>query len=88
MSIKQLLTAFLFSGAAPLTLELVDALWNRLQIPVTQGYGMTELTGGTFLQVSSKLNIFIDVLELIFYRDQKTGKALSEPLVRFCPIYR
>ncbi|KAE9379106.1 acetyl-CoA synthetase-like protein [Stipitochalara longipes BDJ] len=38
------------AGAAPVAHELVDALWNRLKIPVKQGYGMTELTVITFLQ--------------------------------------
>jgi long-subunit acyl-CoA synthetase (AMP-forming) len=39
------------TGAAPVARELVDALWKRLKIPVKQGYGMTELTVLTFLQV-------------------------------------
>jgi acyl-CoA synthetase (AMP-forming)/AMP-acid ligase II len=42
-----------------LTLELVDALWNRLKIPVKQGYGMTEQTVATFCQVRCKPNGFI-----------------------------
>lgn len=69
-----------FSGAAPLTLELVDALWNRLKIPVKQGYGMTELTVVTFLQVSHKLNTFIGPSNLNPHRNQKTGEAKSDLL--------
>jgi len=30
------------SGAAPLTRELTEALWDRLKIPVKQGYGLSE----------------------------------------------
>jgi 4-coumarate--CoA ligase len=32
----------LHSGAAPLTRELTEALWNRLKIPVKQGFGLSE----------------------------------------------
>ncbi|KAG3086919.1 putative 4-coumarate--CoA ligase 2 [Phytophthora cactorum] len=35
----------LASGAAPLGDELVDAIQNRLELPVLQSYGMTELAG-------------------------------------------
>lgn len=30
------------SGAAPLTGELIDLVWNRLKIAVKQGYGLSE----------------------------------------------
>lgn len=30
------------SGAAPLTSELTEAVWQRLKIPVKQGYGLSE----------------------------------------------
>ncbi|KAK0617883.1 hypothetical protein B0T17DRAFT_314331 [Bombardia bombarda] len=30
------------SGAAPLTRELTEAVWDRLKIPVKQGYGLSE----------------------------------------------
>lgn len=30
------------SGAAPLTAELIDLVWNRLKIAVKQGYGLSE----------------------------------------------
>ena len=33
---------FLHSGAAPLTRELTEALWDRLKIPVKQGFGLSE----------------------------------------------
>ena len=32
----------LHSGAAPLTRELTEAVWNRLKIPVKQGFGLSE----------------------------------------------
>jgi acyl-CoA synthetase (AMP-forming)/AMP-acid ligase II len=32
----------LHSGAAPLTRELTDAVWNRLRVPVKQGFGLSE----------------------------------------------
>ncbi|KAK3362223.1 hypothetical protein B0T25DRAFT_442971 [Lasiosphaeria hispida] len=32
----------LHSGAAPLTRELTEAVWKRLQIPVKQGFGLSE----------------------------------------------
>ncbi len=35
---------FIMSGAAPLGPELTDQVANRLSVPVTQGYGMTELS--------------------------------------------
>ena len=40
-----------FSAAAPLTLELVKAVWNRLKIPVKQGYGLSETSPGVLIQV-------------------------------------
>ncbi|OCK84129.1 4-coumarate-CoA ligase-like protein [Lepidopterella palustris CBS 459.81] len=38
------------SGAAPLTKELVEALYNRLKIPVKQGYGLSETSPTTHMQ--------------------------------------
>ncbi|QSZ35238.1 hypothetical protein DSL72_008107 [Monilinia vaccinii-corymbosi] len=38
------------SGAAPLTRELVDAVYARLKIPVKQGYGLSETSPTTHLQ--------------------------------------
>jgi acyl-CoA synthetase (AMP-forming)/AMP-acid ligase II len=35
---------FIMSGAAPLGPELTDQVASRLDVPVTQGYGMTELS--------------------------------------------
>ncbi|KAF4614402.1 hypothetical protein G7Y89_g15334 [Cudoniella acicularis] len=38
------------SGAAPLTRELVDAVWKRLKIPIKQGYGLSETSPTTHVQ--------------------------------------
>lgn len=38
------------SGAAPLTKELVDAVYNRLKIPIKQGYGLSETSPTTHAQ--------------------------------------
>jgi len=41
----------LHSGAAPLTRELTETLWNRLKIPVKQGYGLSETAAVTHMQL-------------------------------------
>jgi len=41
----------LHSGAAPLTRELIETLWNRLKIPVKQGYGLSETAAATHMQL-------------------------------------
>ncbi|KAL5389743.1 hypothetical protein DPSP01_002235 [Paraphaeosphaeria sporulosa] len=38
------------SGAAPLTKELVDAVYDRLKIPIKQGYGLSETSPTTHTQ--------------------------------------
>lgn len=38
------------SGAAPLTKDLVDAVYNRLKIPIKQGYGLSETSPTTHTQ--------------------------------------
>ncbi|MCJ1313400.1 hypothetical protein MMC25_007078 [Agyrium rufum] len=38
------------SGAAPLTKELVDAVYNRLKVPIKQGYGLSETSPTTHTQ--------------------------------------
>ncbi|KAK8139628.1 hypothetical protein PG984_000751 [Apiospora sp. TS-2023a] len=41
---------WLNSGAAPLTAELVDAVWERLTVPTKQGYGLSETAPVTHMQ--------------------------------------
>ncbi|KAI0137007.1 putative phenylacetyl-CoA ligase [Xylariales sp. AK1849] len=41
---------WLNSGAAPLTHELINGLWERLTVPVKQGYGLSETSPVTHLQ--------------------------------------
>lgn len=38
------------SGAAPLTHEIVQAVWDRLKIPIKQGYGLSETSPTTHVQ--------------------------------------
>lgn len=38
------------SGAAPLTKDLVEAMYARLKIPVKQGYGLSETSPTTHMQ--------------------------------------
>lgn len=40
------------SSAAPLTVDLVEMLYNRLRIPIKQGYGLSEASPGVATQVS------------------------------------
>ncbi|KAK4129573.1 acetyl-CoA synthetase-like protein [Parathielavia appendiculata] len=41
----------LHSGAAPLTRELTEAVWNRLKVPVKQGFGLSETCAFVCCQV-------------------------------------
>jgi acyl-CoA synthetase (AMP-forming)/AMP-acid ligase II len=38
------------SGAAPLTKDLVDATYNRIKVPIKQGYGLSETSPTTHTQ--------------------------------------
>ena len=38
-------------GAAPLTRELVEAVYKRLKIRIKQGYGLSETSPSTHVQV-------------------------------------
>ncbi|KAF9883239.1 hypothetical protein FE257_003833 [Aspergillus nanangensis] len=44
----------LISGAAPLTKELVEAVYDRLNVPVKQGYGLSETSPATHNQLWDK----------------------------------
>lgn len=43
-------------GAAPLTCELVETVYERLKIPVKQGYGLSETSPVTHTQVNCSLS--------------------------------
>ncbi len=47
------------SGAAPLTKDLVDAVYSRLRIPIKQGYGLSETSPTTHTQPWSDWNTTI-----------------------------
>ena len=49
----------LHSGAAPLTSELTEAVWERLKIPVKQGYGLSETSPVCHVQGSDEWAKFI-----------------------------
>ncbi|KAF2749927.1 4-coumarate-CoA ligase-like protein [Sporormia fimetaria CBS 119925] len=64
------------SGAAPLTKELVEALYARLKIPVKQGYGLSETSPTTHTQAWEDWNTSIgSVGTLLPYQ---TAKYMSE----------
>lgn len=42
------------SGAAPLTQELVEAVYKRLKVPIKQGYGLSETSPTTHTQVGKR----------------------------------
>jgi acyl-coenzyme A synthetase/AMP-(fatty) acid ligase len=64
------------SGAAPLTKELVEALYARLKIPVKQGYGLSETSPTTHTQPWEEWNKSIgSVGALLPYQ---TAKYMSE----------
>ena len=48
----------LVSGAAPLTRDLVDAVWNKLKIKVKQAYGLSETSPATHIQVRYTFSFF------------------------------
>jgi len=47
------------SGAAPLTKDLVDAVYNRLKVPIKQGYGLSETSPTTHTQPWQDWNVTI-----------------------------
>ncbi|EFX02856.1 phenylacetyl-ligase [Grosmannia clavigera kw1407] len=47
------------SGGAPLTTELATALWDRLKIPVKQGYGLSETSSLSHMQTPDEWGKFM-----------------------------
>jgi 4-coumarate--CoA ligase len=54
------------SGAAPLTQELVEAVYKRLKVPVKQGYGLSETSPTTHTQPWSEWNKTIGSVGRLF----------------------
>ena len=42
----------LMCGAAPMTHELVEAMYQRIKVPIKQAYGLSETSPGAVAQVS------------------------------------
>jgi len=45
----------LHAAAAPLTRELTMAVWERLRIPVKQGFGLSEASPATHIQMPDEV---------------------------------
>ena len=58
------------SGAAPLTQELVEAVYKRLSVPIKQGYGLSETSPSTHTQVGKST-------QESFFRNSKAYKLQS-----------
>ncbi|KAL1877094.1 hypothetical protein VTK73DRAFT_8902 [Phialemonium thermophilum] len=56
----------LHSGAAPLTKELTEAVWNRLKTPVKQGYGLSETSPITHAQRTEEWAKFMGSVGKLF----------------------
>ncbi|KAF2652276.1 4-coumarate-CoA ligase-like protein [Lophiostoma macrostomum CBS 122681] len=70
------------SGAAPLTRELVDSVYNRLTIPIKQGYGLSETSPTTHTQPWSDWNKTIgSVGTLLPYQTAKYMSAEEKEVV-------
>jgi 4-coumarate--CoA ligase len=63
------------SGAAPLTKELVDAVYNRLNIPIKQGYGLSETSPTTHTQPWDRWQSTIGSVGLLL--PNQTAKYMS-----------
>lgn len=50
-------------GAAPLTRELVEAVYKRLKVPIKQGYGLSETSPTTHTQVGALPGFTFDMLK-------------------------
>jgi acyl-CoA synthetase (AMP-forming)/AMP-acid ligase II len=63
------------SGAAPLTRDLVDAVYERLKIPVKQGYGLSETSPTTHIQTWEAWKTTIGSVGLLL--PNQTAKYMS-----------
>jgi long-chain acyl-CoA synthetase len=67
------MNVLLMSGSAPLPLEVAQAVKNKIGMPVTQGYGLTETSPITHYNISSFSKI------TGFMPQQKVGIGLPAP---------
>lgn len=63
------------SGAAPLTRELVDAVYKRLKVPLKQGYGLSETSPTTHAQPWHHWNSTIGSVGILL--PNQTAKYMS-----------
>lgn len=63
------------SGAAPLTKELVDAVYKRLKLPIKQGYGLSETSPTTHTQPWEHWNTTIGSVGILL--PNQTAKYMS-----------
>ena len=62
------------SAAAPLPVDLVGAVWKRLNIPIKQGYGLSETSPGAHFQVGLHQKYNPTFANSSVFRVAKTGK--------------
>ena len=55
------------SGAAPLTQELVETVYNRIKVPIKQGYGLSETSPTTHAQVINAPVTALEMTEAFHY---------------------
>jgi acyl-coenzyme A synthetase/AMP-(fatty) acid ligase len=86
---------FVNSAAAPLSRDLVDAVWDRLGVMVKQGYGLTETSPAVSVQMFDEWRRYLgSVGRLVPNMQAKVvdpeGKELppNEVCVAFCRIYK
>lgn len=63
------------SGAAPLTKDLVDTVYNRLKIPIKQGYGLSETSPTTHTQPWADWNTTIGSVGILL--PNQTAKYMN-----------
>lgn len=73
-------------GAAPLTQELVKAVYERIKVPIKQGYGLSETGPTTHSQVCEQTNVtcaFLltrcEVLGRLGQTNRGRGPAFGQP---------
>ena len=66
----------LHSGAAPLSRELTEAVWDRLKIPVKQGFGLSETSPVSHIQLPDEWAKFMGSVGKLF--PNMTAKIMTE----------